>query len=63
MNYSNKAGMAVVCIGAVLLSPVSFAKQEIDKPGFYASVSANYWNNSRYQRIEKCIKFALYFTL
>lgn len=26
----------------------------------FASVSANYWNSSRYQRIEKCIKFALF---
>ena len=34
--------MAVVCMGTVLISPISFAKQEVDKPGFYASVSANY---------------------
>ena len=39
MNYSNKAGVGVICMGAVLLSPISFAKQDVSKPGFYPSIS------------------------
>lgn len=39
MNYSNKAGVGIICMGAVLLSPISFAKQDTSKPGFYPSVS------------------------
>jgi len=42
MKDFNKAGMAVVYMAAVLFSSVSYAKQEVDKPGFYPSVSATY---------------------
>ena len=42
MKDYNKAGKAVVCMTAVIFSSVSYAKQEVDKPGFYASVSAIY---------------------
>lgn len=41
MKDFNKAGIAVVCM-TMAFSSVSYARQEVDKPGFYASIGAAY---------------------
>ena len=41
MKDFNKAGIAVVCM-TMAFSSVSYARQEVDKPGFYASIAAAY---------------------
>ena len=42
MKNSNKAGMAVVCMGAALFTTTSFAQQDVTGPGFYGTVGASY---------------------
>lgn len=42
MNYSNQAGMAFVLAGAALFTSVSYAQQQVDKPGFYGTVGISY---------------------
>ena len=50
MNYSNKAGIAVLCAGTALFSTASNAAQDVTKPGFYATATASYSSDDNIYR-------------